>query len=43
MICMMIVVSSILAVVMAVIVMAVRIKSSEKPATAKKLYCLRFL
>ncbi|WP_456270553.1 DUF1453 family protein [Bacillus sp. AK130] len=37
MICMMIVVSSILAVVMAVIVMAVRIKSSEKPATAKKI------
>ncbi|OMI00239.1 hypothetical protein BTA30_22130 [Bacillus swezeyi] len=34
---MMIVVSSILAVVMAVIVMAVRIKSSEKPATAKKI------
>ncbi|MEC1262670.1 DUF1453 family protein [Bacillus swezeyi] len=37
MIRMMIVVSSILAVVMAVIVMAVRIKSSEKPATAKKI------
>lgn len=34
---MMIVVSSILAIVMAVIVMAVRIKSSEKPATAKKI------
>lgn len=34
---MMIVVSSILAIVMAIIVMAVRIKSSEKPATAKKI------
>ncbi|WP_172295459.1 CcdC family protein [Bacillus sp. WMMC1349] len=37
MICMMVVVSSIFAVLMAIIVMAIRIKSSDKPATARKI------